>query len=168
MLKSERKIGIFLGMALFCFKLSAADFNLIIRDDLEENIKVSTTSDVGAFQLEGEVVIPSKADRTYPTIHIRDTEADRAMLITNGQTKNITVQLGDIDFSSIGISKGNSIVQRLEIKKNDDSVIGYLSFRSSVYNTNPIVTIESNDGYSVCEEQLPFGGGGTIIVVKKN
>jgi hypothetical protein len=167
MLKSRKNVRLLLGTALFSFELSATNFDLIIRDNLGENIKVSPVLDVGVFQLEGDVVIPSKSDRKYPTIHICDTEINEAMLIANGQTKNITVQLGDIDFSSIGIAKGNSIVQRLEIKKNNGSVVGYLSFRSSVYNTNPIVTIESNEGYSVCEEQLPHGGG-TIIVVKNS
>jgi len=58
------------------------------------------------------------------------------------------------------------IIQRLVAKNEKKETIGYISFRCSKYNTNPIITMESEQNYIITEERSSFGGSEIRITIK--
>ncbi|MDR2781114.1 MAG: hypothetical protein LBB21_01475 [Holosporaceae bacterium] len=169
-LKSDKTVTVvLLWFGLLCFNSHATVFDLIIIDHLDTRVVLSPIVDASALQLEGKIVVhPSSVEKVLPTLSIREGGGDNAVIIAKDELKEIAVEIGDINFSSVGLAKKDSIVHRLELKEEGGSIVGYLSFRCSVYNTNPGITIEPMAGYAILEEKLSFGGGSAIrIVVKK-
>lgn len=153
-------------------------FHLIITNETDAKIKIMPISDAeefktDAFKLNGEVIIAPTGERTFPPLKIKGKASVPAK-----SRRNITVTLGDIDFSATGLAEGASIVQRMAVNtavnSDDDdeprnATIGYMSFRCSISNMQPIITFESvNSDYQIIEDQSPvMGNCGIRVIVKK-
>ena len=118
------------------------------------------------FKLYGKVIIkPSSNERIFPKIRLKNDYDS----IPARENKCFTVELSDLDFSSVGLSDVPSIVQRLKIIDTENDIIaGYLSFSCSVYQTIPSMSLESCTGYDIGEKKCPFGGALLQIYVKKD
>ena len=141
-------------------------YNFEIINHLEYAIKLSPVplEDTEEFKLCGEIIIPPSRERIFPKINIGKDE----IIIEPHQTKNVTAELTELDFSSIGLSTDRSIVQRLKIVDNENGITaGYLSFMCSLLQIRPIMVFDSCMGYGVGNEKYPFGVGGIHISVKK-
>jgi hypothetical protein len=150
------------------FDLSFADktvFNLVVKGQCGRDIKVTPAQSLD-LKLEGEpVVVPqNESEKKVPSMRLETSDGD--MSVKNGEAKKIIVYLGERDFSSIGLAKGDSIVQQLRITPVDDehTTIGFVSFRCSVFNINPIITLEPLAGYKISEESMSIGGGSNIFI----
>ena len=142
-------------------------FDFEITNHLKSAVELSPASSEGADEFEscGDVVIqpPVANKRVFPKIELINVS------IATEQTKSVYAKLSEIDFSLVGLFTGKSVVQRIKIVDTGSKTIaGYLSFRCSVYNTNPIVTMESCTGYKIVEENFPFGVGCICISIKKD
>ena len=85
------------------------------------------------------------------------------MELNNGEEKSLTVELGNIDFETIGLSEKDSIVQRLVVTLGQ-AIVGYISFRCSLHNIHPIITMEPEAGYRMHDQPLHYGGCGLIRI----
>ncbi len=139
-----------------------------IKNYLEYPIKLAPdpVEDISKFELNGEVVIPpSPNGRMFPKISLQEEE----VIIAHMQKKSVTVNLSELDFSSLGLSTEPFYVQKLQIiDTENDITAGYVSFECSLFQTTPRMTLESCAGYEVREEKCPFGGALITISVKKD
>ena len=97
-----------------------------IKNYLEYPIKLAPdpVEDISKFELNGEVVIPpSPNGRMFPKISLQEEE----VIIAHMQKKSVTVNLSELDFSSLGLSTEPFYVQRLQIIDTENEGINYLS-----------------------------------------
>ena len=144
-----------------------SSFNFQIANYLKSAIEISPASleDIEKYKLLGDIIIQPPTKRVFPKINLQEKKVS----IDPEQKKSVTAKLSEIDFSLIGLSTGESVVQRIQIVDiGSKTIAGYLSFRCTVYNTNPFVTMESCTGYKILEENFPFGGGSIHISIKKD
>ncbi|MDR2646004.1 MAG: hypothetical protein LBC04_02410 [Holosporaceae bacterium] len=148
-------------------------FNIAIDNELENPISISkvppqevTAIPTGAIVqgASGEVVLPSIEVRESISLVINDSK--ETILINHGEITELFIILTGLDLSKINITEDPFFIQRLAVKSGGTDV-GYISFRCSMYNTNPVITMESEDKYLISEKQMLLGGGGIHIVVKK-
>ena len=167
--KVSNIISVFSGMTfLFSFGANSTTFDFELKNYLEGFVKLSPApiKDVPNLKSEDKDIIirPSNSERKLPEIKLQGGSVS----IATGETKRVSGEISEVDFSSVGLSANSSIVQRLQIVDEDNkNVAGYLSFRCSLYNITPVMTVESCSGYSISEEDFPFGGEG-IISIKKD
>ena len=144
-------------------------YNFTLYNHLEFPIKLSPVplEDIEAeFNLGDEIIIqPSNGERIFPKINLGKDEVS----IDAHQSKMVTAEITELDFSSVGLSTDYSIVQRLKIVDTENGITaGYLSFMCSLLQIRPRMTLESCMGYKIGEEKFPFGVGGINISVEKS
>ena len=146
--------------------MTCRDFHFELENKLESNIELSPVSseETVAFELCGDIIIKPSSERIFPKIILKEEKIS----ITPKQKKTISGQISKIDFQSIGISDQLSFVQRLKIvDKENNSMVGYISFQSSVFRIRPELTIESCKGYEIRKREFKFGGALIHFEVKK-
>ena len=179
----KKKISYIVLLCGFCICLNAfgrqITFDININNQLNSKISVSPTKDFSTLVKSTGKIISKSSDeeQSFPSLVLEEVIIKGYSVVGVKQNnlelspfKEIkffaTINDDEINLEKINVTEKPFIIQRLLIKDEDKGkTIGYISFRCSVYNFTPTITIESGENHTIAEEQMPFGGGGIHLVI---
>lgn len=179
-MKTAKKINYLLSLcSLFiCLNALGEDitFDITINNQLNNKILISPTTDFSKLSGSTGKIFSEIPDekQIIPTLVLEKVSmgedssirAEKSNLeLLPFKKTNFFATLREISFKKLKITEKPFIVQRLIIEdKENNKIIGYISFRCSIYNTNPIITMEPEQSYTIAEERMFFGGGIHLII----